>query len=114
MSEFRQDPVTGRWVIIAPARNARPRYIELASDHKRAEPCPFCAGNESMTPPEVWADRDSKTEANSPGWRVRVVPNKYPALSPDTPRSRDRSLPMFRQRGGYGMHEVVVNGRPFA
>jgi UDPglucose--hexose-1-phosphate uridylyltransferase len=107
MSEFRQDPVTGRWVIIAPARNARPRYIELASDHKRTEPCPFCAGNESMTPPEVWADRDSKTEANSPGWRVRVVPNKYPALEKSSARFNPKEG-LYQTMSGVGIHEVII------
>ena len=107
MSEFRQDPVTGRWVIIAPTRNARPRYIELASDHKRTEPCPFCAGNESMTPPEVWADRDSKTEANSPGWRLRVVPNKYPALEKSSARFNPKEG-LYQTMSGVGIHEVII------
>ena len=107
MPEFRQDPVTGRWVIIAPARNARPRYIEIASEQKRTEPCPFCAGNESMTPPEVWADRDSKAEANSPGWRVRVVANKYPALENSSTRFNPKKG-LYQTMGGVGIHEVII------
>src|SRR4026208_2593926 len=80
MSEFRQDPVTGRWVIIASGRASRPRHIDRASERPTSECCPFCPGNEAMTPPEVWAERDAHTEANAPGWRVRVVPKKHPAL----------------------------------
>jgi UDPglucose--hexose-1-phosphate uridylyltransferase len=107
MSEFRQDPVTGRWVIIAAARNARPWHINLVSDQKRAEPCPFCAGNESMTPPEVWAERDSNTEANSPGWRVRVVPNKYPALE-NSSEHFGKKDGFYQSMHGAGVHEVII------
>lgn len=107
MSEYRQDPVTGRWVIIAPARDARPRHIAVASGETKADPCPFCAGQEAMTPPEVWADRAANSPANAPGWRVRIVPNKYPAL--------ENSAEPFRQSHGFypsmnaaGVHEVIV------
>ena len=107
MSEFRQDPVTGRWVIIAPARDARPRYIEIPSDQKRSEPCPFCAGNESMTPPEVWAARYANTKPNSPGWRVRVVPNKYPALQNSGERFA-KKVGLYQAMSGVGVHEVII------
>jgi UDPglucose--hexose-1-phosphate uridylyltransferase len=107
MSEFRQDPVTGRWVIIAAARNARPWHINVASDQKRTEACPFCAGNESMTPPEVWAERDPNTEANSPGWRVRVVPNKYPALENSGERFGKKDG-FYQATRGIGVHEVII------
>ena len=107
MPEFRQDPVTGRWVIIAPARNARPRYIEIPSDQKRSEPCPFCAGNESMTPPEVWAARYANTKPNSPGWRVRVVPNKYPALQNSGERFAKKDG-LYQALSGLGVHEVII------
>src|SRR5439155_21922615 len=36
------------------------------------ESCPFCAGREDRTPPETLRLGDP--------WRVRVVPNLYPAL----------------------------------
>ena len=107
MSEFRQDPVTGRWVIIASARNARPWHINLVSDQKRTEPCPFCAGHEAMTPPEAWADRDSSTQANAPGWRVRVVPNKYPALE-DNGEERAKTDGFYQSMNGAGVHEVII------
>jgi UDPglucose--hexose-1-phosphate uridylyltransferase len=107
MSEFRQDPVTGRWVIIASQRNARPRHISYASEQKRVEPCPFCAGHEAMTPPEVWADRDPNTPANAPGWRVRVVPNKYPALEINAAQF-DNKDGFYRSMNGAGVHEVII------
>jgi UDPglucose--hexose-1-phosphate uridylyltransferase len=80
MSEYRKDPITGRWVIIARHRAQRPRQFSASNNPYRDEPCPFCTGNEAMTPPEVWARRMPNTAADAPGWSVRVVPNKFPAL----------------------------------
>jgi len=69
--QFLKNPVTGKWVIIAPKRSARP---DIAKG--KEPPCPFCAGNESLTPPEVY--RLDKGKENKPGWQIRIVPNKYP------------------------------------
>ena len=93
MSEIRKDPLTGRAVIIAPERAQRPRQI--GSNHELAAPdaCPFCPGNENLTPPELWADRPDHSAANRPGWSVRVVANKFPAVS---------------IAYGSGEHEVVI------
>ncbi|MBP89740.1 MAG: galactose-1-phosphate uridylyltransferase [Planctomycetaceae bacterium] len=76
MSELRQDPITGRNVIIAEGRAARPNeFVSVAT--KAATPCPFCVGNESLTPDAILSyPRDRKDAA----WQVRVVPNKYPAV----------------------------------
>ena len=41
--------------------------------------CPFCEGREERTPPEVLA-LPEREPADSRGWRVRVVPNLYPAF----------------------------------
>ena len=107
MSEFRKDPITGRWVIIAAERAQRPRQLGALSNSSDEEPCPFCAGHEAMTPPEVWASRPQNTPADTPGWRVRVVPNKYPALekSAKWQASNDR---FYQSRHGLGVHEVIV------
>ena len=107
MSEFRQDPITGRWVIIASARASRPCHIRVPGNQTRAESCPFCAGNEAMTPPEVWAERDSNSERNSPGWRVRVVANKYPALE-DGGEWSGKNDGLYRAMNGLGVHEVII------
>ena len=107
MPEFRQDPITGRWVIIAPGRAARPWHIGAGQPRATAEPCPFCAGNEAMTPPEVWAQRQPHTKANAPGWRLRIVPNKYPALiSSGEPTDENESS--YRSMNALGMHEVII------
>ena len=73
MTDLRRDPLAGRWVAIAPARAARPGASKQVEDE--LESCPFCAGREDRTPPEVLRLGDGPT-----GWDVRVVPNLYPAL----------------------------------
>lgn len=68
------EPTTGRPVLMAPQRQRRPK---LTRD-PNAGPCPFCPGAEQETPPEVDAVRLDESPADSPGWRVRAFPNKYP------------------------------------
>ena len=107
MSEFRQDPITGRWVIVASGRAHRPRRFGSWSEPTEAEPCPFCPGNEALTPPELWAARGAHSAPDTPGWLVRVVPNKYPALSiAESPTvSQD---PLYRLQPASGTHEVII------
>jgi UDPglucose--hexose-1-phosphate uridylyltransferase len=69
--------------------------------------CPFCYGNESQTPPEIVALRDPSTAANSPGWQVRVVPNKFPALQIEGELDR-RGLGIYDLSNGVGAHELIV------
>jgi UDPglucose--hexose-1-phosphate uridylyltransferase len=76
---LRRDPVTGKLAVIAPERRRRPGAPAAATGHSEA-PCPFCPGNEALTPPEIDSFRRSGTRADAPGWHVRVVPNKYPAF----------------------------------
>lgn len=108
MPELRKDPVTGRWVVIAPDRQKRPNdfRIERASV-LGAENCPFCPGHESMTPPEVLAYRPDGGPADSGGWEVRVVPNKIPALCLDGAPGR-QTEGLFEQMNGVGAHEVII------
>jgi UDPglucose--hexose-1-phosphate uridylyltransferase len=59
-----------------------------------------------MTPPEVWADREEGSAPDGPGWRVRVVPNKFPAFAgPDAPSGQG----LYRAAPTAGAHEVVVH-----
>lgn len=113
-SELRRDPTGGGWVIIAAGRAARPDDFRHQPVHHSggsagaSETCPFCPGRESGTPPEVAAVRTPGSAPDGPGWRVRVVPNKYPALlrGPEPPRSRRRGF--FESLDGVGVHEVVI------
>src|SRR5581483_3381249 len=80
MPELRKDPIVGRWVIIATERAKRPVAPRVEPVQPQGTFCPFCAGNEGNTPIEILAYRERNTRPNEPGWRVRVVPNKFPAL----------------------------------
>src|SRR5919199_6442221 len=80
MPELRKDPIVGRWVIIATERAKRPVAPKNEPLPDRSSLCPFCEGQEDKTPHEILAYRDRHTYANDRGWRVRAVPNKFPAL----------------------------------
>ena len=83
MSEFRLDPILGRWVIISGERLQRPADFRYRRELKTGGGfCPFCPGNEYTTPPEILAIRGSSSFPNGPGWSLRVVPNKFPVLTP--------------------------------
>src|SRR4030095_3042348 len=86
MPELRKDPIVNRWVIIASERSRRPPYFGDLGDVReppRGGLCPFCPGQEDKTPPEILAYRPhdgSGSRRDAPGWRLRVFPNRYPAL----------------------------------
>jgi UDPglucose--hexose-1-phosphate uridylyltransferase len=107
MPELRKDPVVGRWVIISTERSRRPTSFVPVSHEKKAHFCPFCAGNEDRTPPEVYAIRPNGGPANGPGWTVRVVPNKFPALQIEGTLDR-RGEGLYDKMNGVGAHEVVI------
>jgi UDPglucose--hexose-1-phosphate uridylyltransferase len=108
---LRYNVTTGDWVIFAPARAARPhefpRERDRAGDAAAENHCPFCPGNERLTPPEIYALREPAA-ANSPGWRIRVVPNRYPALQIEHDVRRFEEGPLFRYMAGCGAHEVLI------
>ena len=106
MPEFRRDPVSGRWAIIAPERGKRPTDFFIPAEKVEKGRCPLCPGNEELTPPEVLAlGRPKEAPPNSPGWRVRVVPNKYPALLPG---KIEKDEGIYERISGSGVHEVIV------
>jgi UDPglucose--hexose-1-phosphate uridylyltransferase len=110
--EFRRDPVTGRWVIVAPERSLRPMSLVHAEPHHRANAervvCPFCPGQEYDTPNEVLAYRPAGTDRDGPDWRLRVVPNKFPATRPTRGDPGRTSGGLFERFAAAGRHEVVV------
>jgi UDPglucose--hexose-1-phosphate uridylyltransferase len=109
VSDFRQDPITGRWAIVAEDRAARPNEYPVRPLDSPAERCPFCEGHESWTPAEVAVDRAAGSTPNGPGWSVRTIPNKFPTLSPDAPLSPGGAgEPGEDRRPGFGHHEVIV------
>jgi UDPglucose--hexose-1-phosphate uridylyltransferase len=123
MSELRQDATTREWVIIATERARRPHEFSSPKPEENAaalpeysEKCPFCPGHESLTPEEVFAIREGG-QKNGPCWQVRVVPNKFAALTPTEELARSRQG-TFRGVVGFGHHEVLIetpkHNRPMA
>lgn len=107
MSELRHDPITRMWVIIAGDRELRPQDFELSvTPHPSQTDCPFCEGHEDQTPPEIQAIRNGSAP-NGPGWSVRVVPNRYPALAIEGLPGR-KGVGIYDRMRGIGAHEVIV------
>jgi UDPglucose--hexose-1-phosphate uridylyltransferase len=127
MPELRRDPILDRWVIIAENRGERPGAFAAGSSFElpsfssatsaRADVegvCPFCPGNERETPPSTFELRDDAGQPNLPGWRVRIVPNKYPALIDNEVASSHSSLrpaepSLFVSAPAAGVHEVIID-----
>jgi UDPglucose--hexose-1-phosphate uridylyltransferase len=108
MPELRKDPVTGHWVIISTDRQKRPNAFRLERPVVLGrDQCPFCPGRESLTPPEILSYRQNGGAPNSPGWEVRVVPNKFPALQVEGTLDRTGEG-MFDRMNGIGAHEVII------
>ncbi len=107
MPELRKDPVIDRWVIISTERGKRPMTFEEKGEEKKGGFCPFDSGNEDKTPREISAIREPGTAPNSPGWQLRIVPNKFPALMVEGNLDR-RGDGMYDKMNGIGAHEVII------
>lgn len=107
MPELRKDPVTGRWVIISTERAKRPHDFAKEPSGRKGGLCPLCPGNEKMTPPEVFSFRDEGTGADEPGWSIRVVPNKFPALRIEGELGKAADG-VYDRMNGVGAHEVLI------
>lgn len=112
MPELRKDIVTREWVIISKERAKRPhdfahtkKALEELPEHDKS--CPFCTGNEEKTPPEVLVYRPVNSGPNSPGWLLRVTPNKYQALISEGDLNRENHH-IYDHMNGVGAHEVVI------
>jgi UDPglucose--hexose-1-phosphate uridylyltransferase len=107
MSHLRQNVITKDWVIFATERAKRPHEFARSLDEIPPElpiykhNCPFCKGNENPSETEYLRIEDEH------GWRVRIIPNKYPALSPIGDRIR-HSEGIHRSITGVGYHEVII------
>jgi UDPglucose--hexose-1-phosphate uridylyltransferase len=107
MPELRKDPVSGRWVIISIERGTRPSDFAVSAHAKKGGFCAFCVGNEHTTPPEILAFRPDGSRPNTPGWTLRVVPNKFPALRVEGELNRVGDG-IFDKMNGIGAHEVII------
>ncbi len=98
MSQLRKDVITGEWVIIAQEREGRPYQF---GENDNIDECPFCPGNEHMTPGETFRINDEN------GWQLRVVPNKFPAVCENND-SVDDQIFFYTICEGTGRHEIVI------
>ncbi len=106
MPELRIDPIVGRKVLIAENRAGRPNDFESAekAPPSDASACPFCAGHEQETPGSLLEFPDDRGN-----WRVRVIPNKYPAVSTAAPKAGPAiGSPLFSSQPACGTHEVII------
>ena len=103
MPQLRKDPLTGRWVII----DIEKPQMDFAvhPNTKSSKVCPFCPGNEAMTPPEIAVYR--KKGGKQSDWQVRVIPNKFPALRIEE-QPEKRASGLYDRLGGFGAHEVII------
>ncbi|MFQ5846996.1 MAG: galactose-1-phosphate uridylyltransferase [Candidatus Methylomirabilales bacterium] len=107
MPELRKDPVTSRWVIISTERARRPSDFVSELLPQESGFCPFCPGHEEKTPPEIMAYRNDGGPPNTPGWHVRVIANKFPALMIEGNLNR-QGEGIYDKMNGVGAHEVIV------
>lgn len=107
-SEIRRDSIVDRYVIFAPMRAARPNEYAATPPAHSTAPCPFCEGNERLATHEIAAIRQPGTAPQEPGWRVRVVPNKYPALTGNPLAARAPAVASDTALPSVGLHEVII------
>ncbi len=110
MNELRRDPMNGRWTIVEHREKIDFKTL-LGSRRPRQEQdpktCPFCEGNESNTPPEIFALRKPGLPPNSPGWEVRVIPDRDPVLQPQGPLN-NHGYGIYDVFNGVGIHEILI------
>ncbi len=108
MSELRYDPASEQYVVFAPDRLNRPHGYKAAVSELSTDLFnPFAQGNEGSTPGEVYAKREEGTEADTPGWSVRVIPNLYPAFELQS-TLLGVPHPLYPSVAGVGGHEVLI------
>jgi UDPglucose--hexose-1-phosphate uridylyltransferase len=111
--EYRKDPLSDAWVVIAAERNGRPEEFQELPVHRVGGPCPFCVGNEAVTPQEIIS---YPAAAGDRPWKVRVVPNKFPALvrcadmqpALVSKTFKNGTPSLFTSLRGHGGHEVII------
>lgn len=104
--EIRLNPIVpSESVLVATARSMRPKKAEAPASRDtrtHVETCPFCVGNEHMTPPAIGAYPEGAP------WQLRIVENLYPVLGDDV-ENPNLSFGLQQTIDGYGRHEVVID-----
>ena len=118
LNEIRKDYILDRWVVIATQRKRRPVDFVKAHERRKVSLCPFCPGNEHMTPPAVlvYLEREGEIikDKDQDGlrhrdWLVRCVSNLYPAFTPPSSKeSRIEKMEDSNSMRAVGHHEVLI------
>lgn len=109
MPELRKDPIVGRWVFVNVEEPFLPEHFNITPfSWKGTEGCPFCYGGEHLTPYEIEAISETWRTPNTPNWKVRVVPNKFPALKIEGDLDK-HALGIYDMSNGIGAHEVIID-----
>src|SRR3989338_3201907 len=107
MPQLRKDPVTSRWVIVNVEDPKKADFFKSEPHEKSSKTCPFCPGNESMTPPAILTLDKKANAKTASSWSVRVVPNKFPALRIEE-NPQKTGIGVYEKIGGFGAHEVII------
>lgn len=107
MPQLRKDPVTSRWVIVTPEETAPASSFSSQPRERSSRICPFCPGNESMTPPEILSYPKLASTSEKSSWQLRVIPNKFPALRIEESNQK-QGIGIYDKVGGFGAHEVII------
>jgi len=107
LSELRWDPLKNNWTIMSLDQGRRPQDFWQPHQPPTAQFCPFCWGNESKTPAEIYAHRPGGSAPNQPGWQVRVIPNKVPVLGIEGELD-NRAEGLYDRMNGIGAHELII------
>ncbi|MBI3037562.1 galactose-1-phosphate uridylyltransferase, partial [bacterium] len=107
MPQLRKDPITKRWVIVLNEQAKGPKDFTTTEEQTELGDCPFCPGQESKTPPEILSYREPNTLPNQIGWKMRVIPNRFPALQIEGDLDRT-GIGIYDMINGVGAHEVLI------
>jgi UDPglucose--hexose-1-phosphate uridylyltransferase len=111
INQLRHDPITGNWTIVVQDGQDvdffRPLQSRRASAESDNDSCEFCAGHELETTSEIYALRPGGGHKNGPGWRVRVIPERYPVLQIHG-ELNNRGVGIYDIIDGIGAHELVI------
>lgn len=95
MAELRRDPVSGNWIVT--------EYADATSNSVGI--CPFCPGNENLTPKAIREYKDSDSS-----WLIRCFPATNPIFVIEVDENK-RAEGLYDKMDNVGAHEIIVENR---